>query len=212
MEIVPSGVDTARFAALARPGRRSGRTPVPPGRFAIGSVGALEREKGYVVLIAAAARVLRERPDAFFAIAGEGSFAASLAREAERSGVSASLAFVPASRPIEDLLPLLDLYVLPSLEEGLSTALIAAMASGLAVVASDTGGIPDLVTAECGILVPPGDAAALAEAILKLVSEPAAREAMGRAGAARAREFDLSKTIEKTLALYRHICCSGVCG
>lgn len=209
MTIVPSGVDTARFASVRNGAGGRVRAPVPPGRFAIGTVAALEREKGHATLLAAAARVLRERPEVFFVIAGEGSLAAPLAREAGRLGVSASMAFVPASRSIAEVLELLDLYVLPSIEEGLSTALVAAMASGLAVVASDTGGIPDVVTPECGILVPPGDPEALARAILRLVSGPATREAMGRAAAARAREFDISRTVERTLSVYRHVLCSN---
>jgi glycosyltransferase involved in cell wall biosynthesis len=100
---------------------------------------------------------------------------------------------------------LFDLFVLPSLEEGLSTALLAAMASRLAVVASDAGGIPDAVTNECGILVPPGDERALAGGIVELMNDSGARAAMENAAATRARDFDVSSMAERTLALYRSV-------
>lgn len=209
MTIVPSGVDTARFAALVRPGEPTPGTFVPPGRFTFGTVGALEREKGHATLLAASATVVRERPGAYVVIAGEGSLARALQSQIVDLRLEFSADLVPEQPPIEKVLCRLDLFVLPSLEEGLSTALIAAMASGLAVVASDTGGIPDVVTPECGILVPPGDPEALARAILGLARDPATREAMGRAAAARAREFDISKTVERTLFIYRHVLCSN---
>jgi glycosyltransferase involved in cell wall biosynthesis len=106
---------------------------------------------------------------------------------------------------LEETLGAFDVFALPSLEEGLSTALLAAMASGLPVVASDTGGIPEAVSPECAILVPPGNAGSLAGAIERLLADPDLRRRMGEAGKARAALFDISITVDRTLELYRAV-------
>jgi glycosyltransferase involved in cell wall biosynthesis len=103
------------------------------------------------------------------------------------------------------MLPLFDIFVLPSLEEGLSTALIAAMAAGLAVVASMTGGIPDVVSSGTGILVAPGDHEALSRAIMTLMHDEGLRRSMGDAGVKRAADFSIGRTVERTLGIYRSL-------
>ena len=103
------------------------------------------------------------------------------------------------------ILAALDLFVMPSLAEGLGVAALEAMACGLPVVASAVGGLRDLVTdGATGLLVPPADPVALAKAINKLASEPKLRAAMGAAGRIRvADHFSLAAMAQRTLALYR---------
>src|SRR6185503_21216305 len=76
----------------------------------------------------------------------------------------------------------LDVFVLPSLAEGTPISIIEAMAHGVPVIATDVGGIPDILDANCGVLVPPGDPAALADAMLLLIHDAELRKSMGEAG------------------------------
>ncbi|HUP39942.1 MAG TPA: glycosyltransferase, partial [Vicinamibacterales bacterium] len=98
-----------------------------------------------------------------------------------------------------------DLFVMSSLFEGLGTSLLDAMALSKATIASDTGGIPEVVLhGDTGLLVPPRDSRELAAAISTLLKDPARREKMGRAGLERVKRiFSADQMIEKTLAVYR---------
>jgi glycosyltransferase involved in cell wall biosynthesis len=204
MTIVPSGVDTARFA---RPEGGAARRAwgVAADEFVIGSVAAFEAEKGLATLVDAAAAMRSRGLAARFVLVGDGSLGPRLAERAARAGLGESVILARRDRPLEETLGAFDLFALPSLEEGLSTALLAAMAAGLAVVASETGGIPEAVSPECAILVPPGDAESLAAALARLMERPDLRARMGEAGRARAARFDISATVERTLEIYREV-------
>jgi glycosyltransferase involved in cell wall biosynthesis len=157
--------------------------PWQPGEAVrIGSLGRLHPVKGYDVLVEALARV-GGRYEA--SIAGEGSERDALAAKARAAGVTLSLpGFVgPAA-----YLASLHLYVQPSRSEGLCVAAHEAMAAGLPVVASAVGELPSSIVEGTGLLVPPGDAAALAEAIGRLVAAPEHLAAMGEAARKRVIE------------------------
>jgi glycosyltransferase involved in cell wall biosynthesis len=205
MTIVASGVDTALFAN-ARPDPALARTIRPrEGMFVIGTAAAFEREKGHTVLLEAAPAIVRGRGDVRFVLAGEGRLRGDIERRASAAGLGSRFVFLDEGRPLEGILPLLDLYVLPSIEEGLSSALIAALAARLPVVASDTGGIPEVLTAECGILVPPGNADALARAVIAVGADGELRRRMGCAAAERALSFDIALTVRGTIDVYRSV-------
>jgi glycosyltransferase involved in cell wall biosynthesis len=98
----------------------------------------------------------------------------------------------------------LDVFVLSSYLEGLGTAILDAMALGLPVVATAVGGVPDAVTpGQTGLLVPPRNPQALAQALLTLESDPGLRGRLARTGREAVRSFDVRVTIERTLAAYR---------
>jgi glycosyltransferase involved in cell wall biosynthesis len=104
-----------------------------------------------------------------------------------------------------------DVLVMPSLSEGLGVAVLEAMAMGKPVVASNTGGLPEAVAdGETGLLVPPGNAEALAGALLALLEDPDRAQAMGKAGRRRAVDhFDRRVIVDRMLSLYREVL-SGV--
>jgi glycosyltransferase involved in cell wall biosynthesis len=173
----------------------------------VGAVAALTQEKGHKYLIDAASFVVREVPDARFVILGEGELRSSLERQIKESHLDKHV-FLPGFRAdILSFIKSFDVFVMSSLFEGLGTSLLDAMALSKPTVASDTGGIPEVVShGETGLLVPPRDAKALAAAITKLLKDPDRRERMGRAGLERVKRlFTAEQMVEKTLGVYRNL-------
>jgi glycosyltransferase involved in cell wall biosynthesis len=173
----------------------------------VGATGALTAEKGHRHLIDAAAAIVRDVPDARFVILGEGDHRPQLERQIKELHLEKHV-FLPGFR--EDVLGFLrafDLFVMPSLAEGLGTSLLDAMAAAKATVASNTGGIPEVVVdGETGLLVPPRDHHALAHAISTLLKDQALRARMGAAGLERVqRIFSAERMVERTLEVYRSL-------
>jgi glycosyltransferase involved in cell wall biosynthesis len=171
----------------------------------VGAVAALTQEKGHKYLIDAAALVVREVPDARFVIFGEGELRPALERQVKELRLDKHV-LLPGFRP--DILAFIksfDLFVMSSLAEGLGTSLLDAMALSKPTVASDTGGIPEVVSHdETGLLVPPRDQRALATAISELLKNQERRDRMGKAGLERVkRSFSAERMVEKTLEVYR---------
>ena len=174
-------------------------------------VGRLVERKGVHILLRALARV-RERVEATLTVIGEGPEAAALRAEAVRVGVGGAARF--AGRVAEEELSRAyrtsDLFVLPAVvdakgdTEGLGVVLLEALEFGLPVIASNSGGIPDIVRhRETGLLVPPGDAAALAAAILETVQDPVESAARTRRGRDHARRrFALGAVVDRLVEHY----------
>ncbi len=174
-------------------------------------VGRLVERKGVHILIRALARV-RERVEATLTVVGEGPEAAPLEAEARRVGVDPFVRF--AGRVDEEALGgayrSSDLFILPAVvdgkgdTEGLGVVLLEALEFGLPLIASDAGGIPDIVRhGETGLLVPPGDAGALAGAIMRVIEDPAAAQERVEKGRAHMREhFGLPSVVDRLTACY----------
>jgi glycosyltransferase involved in cell wall biosynthesis len=171
----------------------------------VGAVAALTQEKGHKYLIDAAALVIREVPEAHFVILGEGDLRPALERQVKELRLDKHV-LLPGFRPdVLSFIRSFDLFVMSSLAEGLGTSLLDAMALSKATVATDTGGIPEVVVeGETGLLVPPRDHRALADAVIRLLKDPVKRGQMGAAGLARVtRVFSAERMVEKTLEVYR---------
>ncbi|HLH37699.1 MAG TPA: glycosyltransferase [Bryobacteraceae bacterium] len=178
-----------------------------PSRVRIACIANWRPVKGIDVLVRAAAKVGSRDDRALFWIAGNPG-AGEYRREVEslcRSlGADRWIHFLGASPQARDLLERSDLFVLPSRSEGLSNALLEAMQSGLACVASDAGGNSEVVVhGTTGLLFPAGDDNALAEKILELMANPARRERMGGAGRKRvAEQFSVKAMVERVMTSY----------
>ena len=173
----------------------------------VGAVAALTQEKGHKYLIDAAALVVREVPDARFVILGEGDLRPALERQVKELRLDKHVLLPGFRADILSFVKSFDLFVMASLFEGLGTSLLDAMALSKATVASDTGGIPEVVShGETGLLVPPRDARELASAIVALLKDPGRRERMGSAGLERVKRlFSADGMVEKTLGVYRNL-------
>ena len=183
IRVIHSGIDRARFPGAERESTSEPGTPM------IGTVAHLEARKGHRYLLQAA-RLLKDQGYVFkIALAGEGSLKQELADMAQALGLAAEVSFLGFISDVPKFLAAIDIFVLPSLYEGLGVAALEAMAAGKAVVASRVGGLADLVKdSETGFLVPPADAQALGAAVAKLLEEKALRAAFGQKGATRVRE------------------------
>jgi glycosyltransferase involved in cell wall biosynthesis len=180
--------------APAREGQPA-RTPV------VLAVGRLKAPKDFSTLLHALGRLL---PGTYRAlIAGDGPEREQLETEARQLGLASSVEFLGERNDIPDLIRSSDLFVLSTRSEGLPMSVLEAMAAGLPVVASEVGGIPELVDAETGVLVPPEDPAALSTAVERLLADQGLRARLGAAGRARAEErFDLESWGRAHIRLY----------
>jgi L-malate glycosyltransferase len=175
----------------------------------VGAVAALTSEKGHKYLIDAAALVVREVPDARFVILGEGELRPTLERQIKELHLDKHVLLPGFRADILAFIKSFDVFVMSSLAEGLGTSLLDAMALSKPTIASDTGGIPEVVShGETGLLVPPRNHRALAGAVTSLLQDADRRKRMGEAGLARVqRLFSAEQMVEKTLAVYRQ--CAG---
>lgn len=176
-EIVRFGVDVSRFASQFD-GTASSDEP-----FTIGFLKGLSRRYGPDVLIAAMPRIVKRWPDARLLVGGDGPMRPSLEQAAAETGVADSISFEGRIDPadVPEFLARIDLLVNPSRSESFGVVLLEAAAAGVPVVATDVGGVREAVVAgETALLVPPDNAAALAEAVIALAADPDRREHMGR--------------------------------
>jgi glycosyltransferase involved in cell wall biosynthesis len=174
-----------------------------------GFAARLEHLKGPLVLIDAFAMAQRKFADIRLRIAGGGSLKPQAIARARAHGVAGQCEFQDVYTQIEEksrFMQSLDIFVLPSLTEGTPNGIIEAMAYGLPVIATTVGGIPDLVVNETGMLVPPGDAEAVAQAMELLAGNPRLREQMGRAARKRYEKlFNPELVLPLMLDTYRRV-------
>jgi glycosyltransferase involved in cell wall biosynthesis len=173
----------------------------------VGCVGALVEHKGHRHLIHAAVDIVRAIPEARVVILGEGELRDELTRMIHELGLERHV-LLPGFRPdVLSLLKTFDVFVMPSITEGLGTSILDAMACGKAVVASAVGGIPEVVAAEeTGLLVPARNPTALAAAVVRLLGDRPLADRFGAAGRTRVEQrFTAERMVQETLDVYRRL-------
>ncbi|MCX5788977.1 MAG: glycosyltransferase family 4 protein [Elusimicrobia bacterium] len=204
--IVPNGVDSRAYHPAIADEKAALRKELGwPGGLCFLYVGRLAVEKRLDMFLEQLGLALSKRPaDAFVALIGKGEMEPRIREAAEAAGLSKRVLFLPPTPSISRLYRAADVFVLPSISEGLSNALLEAMASGLAVLASRVGGIPDAVAdGGSGLLFDAQDIPALREGLTRFLTEPGLAKRMGR----KAREdvlarYDLSAVAQRYLELY----------
>ena len=204
--VVHDGIDVERVAKVAAADLHQ-TFWFPKGAPVIVNVGALVGHKGQKFLVDAMAHVRRQVPDAQLVIFGEGDLREPLTRQIRELGLDKHVVLAGFREDVLALTRSADLFVMSSVTEGLGSAVLDAMALGLPVVGTRAGGIPEAVEeGVTGLLVPPGRSEALAEAIVRMLNDPSARQRMGTAGRARVEEeFGVERLVEGTLAAYRQV-------
>jgi glycosyltransferase involved in cell wall biosynthesis len=202
------GIDPTPYRSEVPPPSRRPKSD-PSARPTLGVLARLAPQKGHRVLLDGLSEIVEEVPDVRVRIVGheEQTTIAELEAYARERGVADRVEFEGFCADVPGLLADLDLFVLPSLWEGFGLVLLEAMAAGRPIVASAVGPIPEIVVdGVTGLLVPPGDASALATAVVRVLADPDLAAALGRAGRARVEsEFGLDVMVARTEALYEQL-------
>ena len=198
---IHGGVDVGRYPAVPAP-------PLPPGRIpTVGVLSRLVASRGLQDLIAAARLLVDAGIEARFLIAGEGPLDDVLRRRVRETGMAHAVTIVPPPESIERVIESIDVFVLPSIREGLGAGLLEAMACARPVVATGVGGVFAVVEDGVnGYLVPRGDTAALADRIRRLLADPEQARRMGAEGRKIVEErFTVQRMANEMIALYGQV-------
>lgn len=202
---IPSGIDIhpARFSEEDTRQLR-GQWIIPSERFIFGTVARLDPIKGIPYLVQAMAEVVKAKPDSQLLIVGDGEQKQELQASCERLGIKYHVTFTGHQNNVGRFMEMMDVFVLPSLNEGMGRVLLDAMVLSKAVIASNVGGIPDVVDdGKTGLLVPAKDPQALAQAMLRLRNDAALTAEFGRQGHKKVTEgFSLDSMVQKIAGLY----------
>jgi glycosyltransferase involved in cell wall biosynthesis len=172
----------------------------------VGTVGRLVEIKGHRYLLDAARLVLNKLPNVTFLLIGDGHLMTELINHASALGIKNKVIFGGWRGDVAQLINAFDIFVLPSLNEGMGRVLVEAMAMGKPIVASDIGGIPDLVKdGTNGILFPPRDVHAMAEAIMKLLLDRELARKMGKEGERTSLNYDTGVMVKNIERLYEDV-------
>jgi len=207
IEVVASGIDADRIERAARKDLRVD-LGLPPGTPLVGDVAAFGWHKAQEVLVEATPLLLRAVPAAHVALIGEGECRPKVEAVARRLGLLGTrVHFCGFRDDVPEVLGSLDAFVMCSVMEGLCTSALDAQAAGVPVVASRVGGLVEAVAdGETGILVPPRDPAALADAVARVLLDRGLGDRLGKAGRARVRErFSVKAMVEGTRSVYRRL-------
>src|SRR2546427_146579 len=205
---IHSGIDLVSFRSLqVDPAVKRKELGLPPEGPIVGTAGRLVPIKGQEWLLKAAPQVLAQFPQACFVIIGDGPLLGELRQLTSKLGIGLRVVFFGAREDVPECLAALDLFALPSLNEGMGRGLLEAMAVGCPVVATRVGGIPDSVEdGTTGLLVPPRDERALAEAILTLLRDWSRRAAYGEAARRHVDgRFDVETMVRSVERLYDEV-------
>ncbi len=205
IQVVYDGIDVAKIQRLPAVDIHA-EYWLPHGAPILANVGALVDHKGHKHLIDAMAHVVREIPDARLVIFGEGELRPQLERQIKDLHLEKHAMLVGFRQDVLQLVKSADVFVMSSITEGLGSTVLDAMAMTLAVVGTHAGGIPEAVEhGETGLLVPTGDARALAGAMVRLLKDPKLRQRMGEAGLRRVQQnFGVGRMLSSTLEAYRY--------
>ncbi len=211
LSLIYNGVDTERFTPLVHEPSPLPAGFAPPGSIVIGTMGRLEQVKDQTTLARAFCRVIRQDPGLRsrlrLVIIGDGGLRPEIEAVLAEAN-AAELAWLPGYRDdTPALYRALDIFVLPSLREGISNTALEAMASGLPIIATRVGGNPEIIPdGVVGRLVPPADPESLAAALRGYIDHPATLRAHGEAGRAHVlRSFSLAAMMQGYDAIYRSL-------
>ena len=202
-----NGVDVARYSRPVDRAAMRSSLGLSEGDCLMIVVGTLKDQKGHRVLIEAAPEVVSRFPNLRILLAGDGPLKEELQAQVRAADLESHVRFLGSRSDVPELLGASDIFVLPSLWEGLPMALIEGMASALPIVATSVSGTQQvMVSGETGLLVPPGSPESLSEAIISLLSDPLRARQMGLAARRRVETtFSARKQAEEHIALFKSV-------
>ena len=208
LSVICSGIELNKFkeSLLSEKQNLKKELGIPENSLIVGTAGRLVPVKGPEFLIKAAKYIISKYPDTYFIFTGDGPLENGLKRKALEMGISDNIIFLGLRDDVAKIISIYDIFVLPSLNEGMGRVLAEAMALGKPIVASNIGGIPDLVIhGKNGFLVPPKNPKELAKYIQVLIEDKGKREKMGLKGKEMSLNFGAESMIEKIASLYEEL-------
>jgi glycosyltransferase involved in cell wall biosynthesis len=204
---IDNGVDIQRFTALKNNDVLRNSLGLNGKAKIIGTVASLTEEKGHLYLIQAAETVISLLPDARFLIVGDGRERLRLEKRVTELGLTGKIIFIGSRNDIPDILSILDVFMLPSLKEGLPMALLEAQAAQVPVIATSVGAVPKVIeNGITGILIQPKDPQAIANAITQTFSNRGNAIEMAQKGFEKVRDnFSSKQMFEKYLTVYKDL-------
>jgi len=177
---IENGINLDRLKGGGNPVEKLKELGIPPGSILIGCSAALTPKKGHRYLLDAAEIILAKRENVYFLLLGDGELREELSADIQIRGMADRVLLLGSRPDAVEIVAMLDIFVLSSIREGLSIALLEAMALGRAVVITGVGGGVDLIRKGIsGFLVPPRDGPALAEAMERVLSDPELKKRLG---------------------------------
>ena len=185
VRVIYNGIDPQRSGAPRRNQELLDSVGIPRSAQIVGTVGNLYPVKGHLDLVRAARAIVERRPAAHVVFLGRGGLHDALLAEAEALGIRDRVHLLGYRDDVREWLPLMDVFTMPSLSEGLPLSLLEAQGAGVPAVVTDVGGMPEVVRhGETGFVVPPGDGAALTDRISFLLGDSSCAARMGAAARA----------------------------
>jgi glycosyltransferase involved in cell wall biosynthesis len=208
--IIPYGVNLEKFNPDVKSVRRED-IGVNEGDLVIGQVSRLNEQKGHTYLIDAAPAIIKAIPNVKFVLVGDGPLRQDIEQHINANGVEDNFILLGFRQDVLELLPLFDVFALPSLYEGLPNVVLEAMACGLPVVATPVDGTKEaVVDKKTGFLVPVGDIEALARQLVNILTNADLKGELGQAGRARVEQyFSLDGQVKKFEDLYENYAKGG---
>ncbi len=209
IHVIPIGTDMKRFNPnLYNKEMARSQLSIPKEKIVIGVLGRIDPQKGQKEFIRAIPLLLQHRTDLHFVIAGEETrgqqgFKKTLEELCVHLGVRNYIQFLPFTDAVPEFMSALDIFVLPSYTETFGFVLVEAMAMGKAIVATNSGGVPEIITdGSTGLLIPPQNVPALAEAILKLLKDQKLQSSFSSETRSDAlKRFDIARCVDQLVGL-----------
>lgn len=206
IKVVHSGIDTSRFS-FSKNTKLRNEFEIPDTGPLIANVAAIASHKDYYTFVDTALLIVSSKPDARFLIIGaDGGEQKAIEAYIQKAGLQKHIHLTGFRTDIPEILQGIDLFLFTSKEEGLGTSLLDALASKVPIVATNAGGIPEIVLHEkTGLTANIGDAKSLANAVLRLLDDKAFAKKLSQIGLEHLKSFSKANTAEKTLAIYNQI-------
>lgn len=210
--LVENGVNLERFSKKVLDSLKES-LGIKKEALVVGTIGSLSKEKGHLYLMKAIPKVVQKVPKTTFLLIGDGRERSFLEETTSKLNISDRVIFAGTRKDIPEILSILDLFVLPSLKEGLPMSLLEAQAAKVPVVATRVGAIPNVIkNGVTGILVPSKDSATLSDAIIQILSNKKFASEMAEKGFLRIRDhFSSEKMGEKYWSIYKELTEGTVC-
>jgi glycosyltransferase involved in cell wall biosynthesis len=205
--VIDNGIALERFEKPVETKKMKNQLGFEEKTRIIGTIGSLVVEKGHIYLLEAARQILDVVKDLKFLVIGDGPLRKPLEEKSEELGIKKHVIFMGQRKDIPELLMAMDIFVLPSIKEGLPIALLEAMAAKRPVIATRVGAISKVIeNKDIGILVEPKDIAGLRDAIVNLINDPGRRDLLAEEGFSRVRmDFSSDEMGKQYLKLYKEI-------